>query len=103
LRDFFYSLVEVNMLNKTDTIVQMAATTFDAHILEIFGALFNGGTSIMLHPDGNMDFIYLINTLQNKQVTYMLVVPTFLNDLCVFINDNNFSPLSSIRSLCCGG
>ncbi len=100
---FLCTLVYVDILKKTDIIVQMAACTFDAHVLEIFGTLLYNATLIMLHPHGNMDFIYFTKTLQNKQVTFILAVPTFLYHLCEFINDNNLSSLSTIRSLCCGG
>ena len=49
---------------------------------------------------GNMDFAYFIHTLENKQVTYMMAVPTFLNHLYDFIDKMNGHPLSTIRSLC---
>ena len=97
------SLIHAEIMKKTDIIVQITACTFDVHLLEILGSLLFSATLVMLHPHGNMDFIYLIKTLQNKQVTYMLAVPTFLNDLYEFINDTSVSSLSNMRSLCCGG
>ena len=57
----------------------------------------------MLHPYGNMDFVYLLHTLQNKQITYMLAVPTFLNQLCSYMEYYNADTFSTIRSLCSAG
>jgi acyl-coenzyme A synthetase/AMP-(fatty) acid ligase len=72
-------------------------------VLEILGSLFFGTTIVMLHPYGNMDLGYFIHTLQNKQITYIMAVPTFLNQLYDFIENTNGLPLSNIRSLCSAG
>jgi hypothetical protein len=57
----------------------------------------------MLHPYGNMDVAYVIHTIQSKQITKLMAVPTFLNYLYDFIDNMNGHPLSTIRSLCFGG
>ena len=80
-----------------------AGCTFDAHVLEISSSLVHSATLVMLNPDGNMDFIYLSETIQNKRVTYMLAVPSFLNDLYHFLSVNTVLSLPTIRSLCGGG
>jgi non-ribosomal peptide synthetase component F len=97
------SLVYTGIFQNTDIIVQTAACTFDVHIKQIIGALILNATIIMLRPHGNMDFVYLAQTLQNKQVTCMQCVPTFLNSFCDFIESNITFHLTTIRSLCCGG
>jgi non-ribosomal peptide synthetase component F len=97
------SLVYNGILNNTDIVVQLASCTFDAHVLEILLALLFNVTVIMLHPYGNMDPIYLISTIQKKQVTYMLAVPAFINELCDFIKKRNIPSLATIRSCCLGG
>jgi acyl-coenzyme A synthetase/AMP-(fatty) acid ligase len=89
--------------NEKDVVLQLSASTFDAHVLEIMGSLFFGATIVMLHPYGNMDFIYFTLTIQNKQITYMMAVPTFLNHLYDFIEHINANPLSTIRSLSSAG
>ena len=99
-----YSLVHTGIFNNNDIVVQMAACTFDAHVLEIVGSLIFNATIIMLHPHGNMDFVYLFQTVKSKQVTHLIAVPTLLNQLCGIINNNNENdPFVTLRSLCCVG
>ncbi|CAF1649578.1 unnamed protein product [Adineta ricciae] len=101
--NYFYSLINIDALNKNDIVLQLAASTFDIHILEILASLFSGATVIMLHPDGNMDFAYLDYVLRSKEVTHLMAVPTFLKYLCDFILEKNLSPLKSIRNVSYGG
>jgi acyl-coenzyme A synthetase/AMP-(fatty) acid ligase len=98
-----YSLQHIDAFNKNDVVVQFAACTFDIHLLDIMGSLVCSATLVMLHPYGNMDFVYFTHILQNKQITYIVTVPTFLNHLCDFIENINGYSLSTIRSLCSGG
>ena len=97
------SLLHIDILNKTDIVVQIAACTFDAHIQEILGSLIFSATVVMLHPHGNMDFVYVTETLQDKQVTYMLGVPSYLDRLCNIIKNCNICCLANIQTLCCVG
>jgi non-ribosomal peptide synthetase component F len=98
-----HSLSHTDSFNEKDTVVQISSSTFDAHVLEIVGALLLSATVVMLHPYGNMDLAYLIHTLKNKQISYMLAVPTFLSQLYDFIENLNDHPLSTVRSLCSAG
>ena len=63
----------------------MAECTFDSHMLDIVGTLIVSGTVIMLHLNGHMDLAYLLTTLSEKQVTYVLYVPSYLCTLCSHI------------------
>jgi acyl-coenzyme A synthetase/AMP-(fatty) acid ligase len=98
-----HSLHHTGVLNEQDVMAQICAPTYDVHVLEIMGGLLLGATVVMLHPYGNMDFVYFSHTLKNKQITCIAPVPTFLNHLCDFIDHFNDYPLSTIRSLCIGG
>jgi non-ribosomal peptide synthetase component F len=98
-----FSLAHIGIFNKTDVVMQIASSTFDAHVLEILGALVFSATVVMLHPYGNIDLAYLIPTLQKKQVTYILAVPAFVKELCEFIRNRDKCSLASIRSFCSGG
>ncbi|CAF1193693.1 unnamed protein product [Adineta steineri] len=104
LLSFMYSLQYIDFINESDTVMQVSASTFDAHVLEIVGALLSSATVVMLHSYGNMDFLYFANTLENKQITYMGAVPSFLYSFCDFIAKNyNSNPLVTMRSLSIGG
>ncbi|CAF1363074.1 unnamed protein product [Adineta steineri] len=104
LLSFIYSVQYIDYINEKDTVIQVFASTFDAHIHEIVSALLSSATVVMLHPYGNMDFLYFTNTLENKQITYMASVPSFLYRFCNFIEKSfNSNPLVTLRSLAIGG
>ncbi|CAF1423827.1 unnamed protein product [Adineta steineri] len=99
--DCMHSLVYINSFNKDDTVVQMTRCSFDIHVQEILGTLLVGGALIMLHPGGTIDFDYLSEVLQTKQITYLHTVPSFLYSFFIFIEQNkNISAVKHLRSLC---
>ncbi|CAF0774859.1 unnamed protein product [Adineta steineri] len=99
-----HSFVYINLLNKDDTVVQIARCSFDIHVQEILGTLSIGGTLIMLHPGGTFDFNYLSEVLENKQITYLKAVPSLLHIFFTFIQQNkNMNAVKYLRSLCSGG
>ncbi len=98
-----FSLIHIGLFNKADIVLQMATCTFDAHVLEILGTLLFGAAVVMLHPFGNMDTMYLIQTLQKKQVTFIAAVPTSVKELSDFIKNRDISGLENIRTCCSGG
>ncbi|CAF1442458.1 unnamed protein product [Adineta steineri] len=61
--DCMHSLIYINSFNKDDTVVQMTRCSFDIHVQEILGTLLVGGTLVMLHPSGTIDFDYLSASL----------------------------------------
>ncbi|CAF3884876.1 unnamed protein product, partial [Adineta steineri] len=102
--DCIHSLVYINSFNNDDTVVQMTRCSFDIHVQEILGTLLVGGTLVMVHPGGTIDFDYLSGVLQNKQITYLHTVPSLLHSFFNFIEQNsNPNVLKHIRSLCSSG
>ncbi|CAF1398994.1 unnamed protein product [Adineta steineri] len=102
--DCINSFVYINLFNRDDTVVQIARCSFDIHALEILGTLLVGGTLIMLHPHGTLDFMYLSEVLQNKQITYLKAVPSLLHVFFSFIQQNrNMNAVKYLRSFCSGG
>lgn len=74
------------------------------HYLDIVGTLIIGGTLVMLHSRGNVDFGYLALTLKEKQISYILTVPSMLNSLFIFLKERNDTiAVESVRSICSGG
>lgn len=99
-----HSLISMNRFNKNDTTVQMASCSFDVHLEDIFGTLMAGGTLVMLHPSGNMDFHYLSRILQQKQITYIHTVPSLLHSFFIFLQEtNNLGAIKYLHTLCNGG
>ncbi|CAF1347236.1 unnamed protein product [Adineta steineri] len=102
--DCVHSLAYINSFNKNDTVVQMTRCSFDIHVQEILGTLLIGGTLVMLHPDGTIDFDYLSEVLQNKQITYLHTVPSLLHSFLIFIEQTkSINAVSRLRSLCSSG
>ncbi|CAF4111595.1 unnamed protein product, partial [Adineta steineri] len=102
--DCINSLAYINSFNKDDIVVQMTRCSFDIHVQEILGTLLVGGTLIMLHPGGTIDFDYLSKVLENKQITYLHTVPSLLHSFFTSVEQNNNpSVLKHLRSLCSSG
>ena len=97
------AFVRINALHENDIVIQIASSTFDAHILEIVGSPICGATIAMLHPQGNMDFQYINHILYDKQVTCLVAVPSYLNHLCDFFEQNRFPPWILMRNISCVG
>ncbi|CAF4074864.1 unnamed protein product, partial [Adineta steineri] len=95
--------VQIDALHEDDVTIQIASATFDAHIQEIVGSLICGATIAMLHPQGNMDFQYINDILHDKQVTYLVAVPSYLNHLCDFLKQIKFPSWILMRNISCVG
>ncbi|CAF1073106.1 unnamed protein product [Adineta steineri] len=102
--EFMHSFVNVDVVTKSDTIIQMARCSFDNHLLSLVGTLVIGSTLVMLRPEGNMDLEYLTSVLDQKQITVMHAVPSLLNSLFEFLKiRKRTSAVKYLRSLCSGG
>ncbi|CAF1391505.1 unnamed protein product [Adineta steineri] len=97
------SLVYINLFSNKDTMIQMASCSYDVHVQEIIGALTVGAGIIMLHPEGNMDIEYVINVLNKKEISYLQSVPAYINNMLEYVEKNNSSSLSTLRTLDIGG
>ena len=106
-RNFFQairSLVEVGTFSENDTVAQIVRCSFDIHVEDIIGTLIVGGTLVMLHPDGPMDFGYLGEVLVKHHITYIHAVPTLLTAFFIYLQENHKTyAASSLRSVCCIG
>ncbi|CAF4264562.1 unnamed protein product, partial [Adineta steineri] len=98
------SLIYGDVLNEKDTILQMARCSFDVHVHDILGSFITGGSLIMLHPRGIMDFDYLANVMIEKNITCFASVPTIINNFFTFLQQQNHHNVAQyLRSVCSGG
>ena len=98
------TMVFIDVINKNDIIAQVARCTFDVHAQDIMGTLIIGGTLIMLHPGGVLDFDYLATVFEEKQITYIQAVPSLLQAFFTFlIETRNFIAVKYFRSVCPSG
>jgi non-ribosomal peptide synthetase component F len=94
----------IDVVNKNDTVIQIARCSFDVHVLDVMGTLVIGGTLIMLRPEGIFDFHYLDSVLKTKQITYIQAVPSLLQAFFTFLTEiDNLANLTCLRSLCSSG
>ncbi|CAF1524215.1 unnamed protein product, partial [Adineta steineri] len=102
--EFMHSFVNIDVVTKSDIVIQMARCSFDNHLLSLVGTLFIGSTLVMLRPEGNMDLEYLARVLDQKQITVMHAVPSLLNSFFEFLSiSKRTSAVKCLRSLCSGG
>ena len=99
-----WSLVLCGTLNERFNVLQIVRCSFDIHVGDIIGTLIAGGTLVMLHPKGIMDFDYLSQIITSKQITYMHTVPTLLSSYFHFLQEtHSTSAVKTLQSLCSGG
>jgi non-ribosomal peptide synthetase component F len=97
-------MVFADVFNQSDTVGQISRCTFDVHAQDIMGILVIGGTLIMLHPGGIIDFEYLASIFRKKQITYIQTVPSLLQAFFTFlVETHNSTHIISLKSLCTSG
>jgi non-ribosomal peptide synthetase component F len=99
-----FSLTHIGACSKDETILQMAECSFDVHVGDILCTVMVGATLIMLRPRGLMNFEYLTQVLEEKQITCMTSVPSLFYSLFHFVDDyNRQSALKYMKSIGSGG
>lgn len=68
-------------INNTDVVAQIANPSFDAATFEIWGALLNGATCIIIPKNILLDFDYLGRYLAQHQVSIMLCITSLFNQI----------------------
>ncbi|CAF4141952.1 unnamed protein product, partial [Adineta steineri] len=102
--EFMCSLIYGDVVNKNDTILQMARCSFDVHVHDILGSFMIGSSLIMLHPRGTMDFSYLASVFKDKNITCFASVPTIIYNFFTFLQEeNHHNTAQYLRSVCSGG
>ncbi|MBT4836723.1 MAG: amino acid adenylation domain-containing protein, partial [Methylococcales bacterium] len=92
-------------LTTDDKILQKTPFSFDASVWEFFAPLMSGAELVMAKPNGHQDPNYLLDVIQQKQITTLQAVPSLLGMLISTTeNDVAYSQhLSSLQRLFCGG
>ncbi|CAF3839123.1 unnamed protein product [Adineta steineri] len=102
--EFMCSLVYGDVVNESDTVLQLARCSFDVHVQDILGSFMIGSSLIMLHPRGIMDFEYLASVFKEKNITCITTVPTIINNFFTFLQQQNHQNVAQyLRSICSGG
>jgi amino acid adenylation domain-containing protein len=83
-----------------DIILQHASYTFDFSVLEIFMALANGGKLILARAEFEYESFYLIDLIQQEQITKMGSGPSLIK---AYIKFSDFEKCSTLKQVFLGG
>ena len=84
-----------------DVVLQFATYSFDASVMDTFGALLNGATLYLLEDEARKDPGYFSEVIVREGVTIVPVLPTvFFNQLNHFVSEESFD---QVRVLGVGG
>ena len=83
-----------------ETVLQVASTSFDASIEEIFGTLGTGARLVIPRPDGLRDVGYLTSVVLQENVTSMHLVPSLLS---LFLSLPGVAKWRTLRRIPVGG
>jgi len=80
--------MKIHVVQQSDIVLQLTGPSFDSHLEEIFGALIRGAQLIILKSSGHLDFDYISRTIHETKVTYVGPVPSWLNALGKYLQEN---------------
>ncbi|MAT97570.1 MAG: hypothetical protein CL608_10545 [Anaerolineaceae bacterium] len=87
-------------LTADDYILQKTPFSFDVSVWEFFWPLITGAKLVMAKPGGHLDSTYLVQLIQEAQITTMHFVPSMLQ---IFLTEPNVDRCTSLRRVICSG
>ena len=91
---------KVYKLTADDKVVQKTPYTFDVSVWEFFWPLMTGAELVVAKPGGHQDTEYLINLINEHNITTLHFVPSML---AIFLGDKNSSTCHSLKRVICSG
>ncbi|CAF1252584.1 unnamed protein product [Rotaria sp. Silwood1] len=85
----FMNCMQTHIIQTNDIVLQLTSSSLDTHLEDIDGALIRGAQLVELKAEGHFDFDYVTQTIHDKQVTFVGPVPSWMNALGKFLNENN--------------
>lgn len=85
-------------LSSEDRMLQLTAFSFDVSLCEFY-VLFAGGTLVLAPPAANQQVNLFLQTVQNHKITFLQLVPSFLE---VLLEPEILGKLTSLRQVLCG-
>jgi amino acid adenylation domain-containing protein len=87
-------------IDATDAVLQKTPTSFDASVWEFWAPLTTGARLVMLAPGAHREPVTMIETIGEKRVTVLQLVPSML---AVLLDTPTFDACRSLRRIFCGG
>ncbi|MBD2360533.1 amino acid adenylation domain-containing protein [Anabaena minutissima FACHB-250] len=87
-------------LKECDRVIQKTPFSFDVSVWEFFWTLFTGATLVIAKPGGHQDASYLVQLINQQQITTLHFVPSMLQ---VFLEEPGLENCQSIKRVICSG
>ncbi|PZO88509.1 MAG: hypothetical protein DI626_01615, partial [Micavibrio aeruginosavorus] len=87
-------------LQQSDVVLQKTPIGFDVSGWEFFWPLITGATLVMARPEGHKDPSYLIEVINEQEITTLHFVPPMLQ---AFVSTEGFETCKSIKRIICSG
>ncbi|MBR8838801.1 MAG: amino acid adenylation domain-containing protein [Stigonema ocellatum SAG 48.90 = DSM 106950] len=87
-------------LTALDCILQKTPFSFDVSVWEFFWTLLTGTRLVLAEPGGHKDSAYLVNLIQEQQVTHVHFVPSMLQ---TFIEERSVKNCNTLKRVICSG
>jgi len=87
-------------LTTEDCILQKTPFSFDVSVWELFWPLLNGARLVFAKPNGHKDASYLVNLIQEQQVTTLHFVSSMLQ---LFLTEKDVEKCNSLKRVICSG
>ncbi len=87
-------------LTTEDCILQKTPFSFDVSVWELFCPLLNGARLVFAKPNGHKDASYLVNLIQEQQVTTLHFVSSMLQ---LFLTEKDVEKCNSLKRVICSG
>src|SRR4029077_2828342 len=83
-------------LSPTDRILQKTPYTFDVSVWEFFWPLMTGACLVMASPGGHKDPAYLVDVIEQQEITTLHFVPSMLG---IFLESDGLDRCHSVRQV----
>jgi amino acid adenylation domain-containing protein len=87
-------------LTSEDCVLQKTPFSFDVSVWEFFWPLFTGATLVVAKPGGHQDASYLVQVINQEQITTLHFVPSMLQ---VFLEAPGLENCQSLKRVICSG
>ena len=87
-------------LTASDAVLQKTTFSFDVSVWEFFWTLITGARLVIAKPEGHKDAEYLVNLINQENITTLHFVPSMLQ---AFLETRGVEKLKSLKRVFCSG
>ena len=87
-------------LTSADRVLQKTPYSFDVSVWEFFWPLMTGACLVVARPGGHQESAYLVQLIQQQQITTLHFVPSMLH---IFLEEQGVADCTTLRQVMCSG